>query len=170
MLQVCRFAMCIMVSLMGVSYVNAQSNAMDKYVGEWSGYMVIAQGNTPMDTVPAAMSIAEVVKDSIWTWNTSYSGAYSVEKNYRLIKSNRPHEFILDEGDGITLMVYLTDQKLVSMFHYEDTHMYTAYELVSDELRFEIYITAYSKKRTVNGEIADYPLLSTQKSFFTRIN
>lgn len=162
-----KYLFCSLISLFSSTFF--AQDFIDDYIGEWSGYMMIANSNVPVDTVITKMTIAEEVKDSVWTWRTSYEGKFNVVKDYKLVKTANANEYLLDEGDGITLKLYRTDNQLTSIFYYTETLMFTMYSLIGDKLLFDIYISNSSLERKVNEEIGDYPLLATQKTVLTRV-
>lgn len=149
------------------SYGFTQGHFLDNYIGKWNGFMIISSNGVNQDTVKTSMEI-DSISNGVSIWKTCYGDKNEVVKEYILKEAEDANVFVLDEGDGIELMVYKSSNKLISMFHYEDTHMFTSYELIDNKILFDIYITAYSQKRIVNDSIADYPLISTQKSILIK--
>jgi len=101
-------------------------------------------------------------------WKTSYrSKSNPMEKDYKLIlKDASAQTYITDEGDGVELWNYSFTNKLYSVFETHDVMLTSSYELLGDQLIFEV---TSGRKMEVGKEVTNYSVLNLQRVVFKRI-
>lgn len=145
------------------------SNFPQKCEGKWEGLMYIYSGGVLRDSVRVEFNVAKE-SDSTWKWRTDYlSPKTPITKDYRL-KMKTANTYIIDEGDGIELLNYVSANKMYSLFETEGIYLTAVYELRGDELLFEVT----SSRKLVAGSNADsqvsnFILDATQSVVFRKV-
>lgn len=145
------------------------SNFPQKCEGKWEGLMYIYSGGVLRDSVRVEFNVAKE-SDSTWKWRTDYlSPKNPITKDYRL-KMKTANTYIIDEGDGIELLNYVSANKMYSLFETEGIYLTAVYELRGDELLFEVT----SSRKLVAGSNADsqvsnFILDATQSVVFRKV-
>jgi hypothetical protein len=145
------------------------SNFPQKCEGKWEGLMYIYSGGVLRDSVRVEFNVAKD-SDSTWKWRTDYlSPKTPITKDYRL-KMKTANTYIIDEGDGIELLNYVSANKMYSLFETEGIYLTAVYELRGDELLFEVT----SSRKLVAGSNADsqvsnFILDATQSVVFRKV-
>jgi len=145
------------------------SNFPQKCEGKWEGVMYIYSGGVLRDSVRVEFNVAKE-SDSTWKWRTDYlSPKTPITKDYRL-KMKTANTYIIDEGDGIELLNYVSANKMYSLFETEGIYITAVYELRGDELLFEVT----SSHKLVAGSNADsqvsnFILDATQSVVFRKV-
>ncbi len=140
-----------------------------KCEGKWDGCMYIYSGGVLRDSVRVEFNVAKE-SDSAWKWRTDYlSPKTPITKDYRL-KMKTANTYIIDEGDGIELLNYVSANKMYSLFETEGIYLTAVYELRGDELLFEVT----SSRKLVAGSNADsqvsnFILDATQSVVFRKV-
>ncbi len=145
------------------------SNFPQKCEGKWEGLMYIYSGGVLRDSVRVEFYVAKD-SDSTWKWRTDYlSPKTPITKDYRL-KMKTANTYIIDEGDGIELLNYVSANKMYSLFETEGIYLTAVYELRGDELLFEVT----SSRKLIAGSNADsqvsnFILDATQSVVFRKV-
>lgn len=145
----------------------AQENFADKCEGKWKGTMYIYGKGQIRDSVPVELFVQKTSLSHIWVWKTNYlSKKNPMEKNYKLVlKDTASQTYLIDEGDGVELWSYYFNNKLYSVFETHDVMLTSSYELLGDELIFEV---TSGKKIEDKKEVTNYSVLSLQRVVFKR--
>ena len=115
------------------------------------------------------MSIVEAMKDSVWTWKTTYHGEPPIIKDYRMIHPDKSSNyFVLDEGEGLELRSYQSGNSMFSNFWVQGSLLTSRYHLDDETLIFEI--TSGSIRDTTANDIINYSVPIVQYSKLTRTN
>ena len=157
----------ILLGILTVSYCNAQSFP-DKCLGIWQGTMKVYQNAQLIDTPEVTFKVAPVIKDSIWTWRTSYkSEKYGmISKDYKLVTKNRKTgTYLLDEGQDIYLDAQVINESMYSTFEVEKSALHSKYEFKGEQLYFEV-ITSLKDSDTTY--VKSYPVVNVQYVTLTR--
>ena len=143
---------------------NAQARFPESCVGNWEGKMFIYGQGMLRDSVDVALTV-EVISDSTWKWKTEYfSTKYPVVKDYKL-RYVEKNIYAMDEGDGIELLTYHFHNKLLSSFETEGIYLTVNYELINDNLVFEV---TSGKKIPATNSVINYSIDNLQKVIFHR--
>lgn len=153
---------CIVLNL------QAQENFANKCVGKWEGMMYIYGKGQLRDSVPVELLVQKTNLDTVWKWKTSYlSKTMPAVKDYNLIlKDVKSQTYATDEGGGIELMDYQFNNKLYSVFETHGVMLTSSYELLGNQLIFEV---SSGKKLDDNKEVNNYSVLNLQRVVFKRI-
>lgn len=148
--------------------VSAQSTFVENCIGTWTGTLQLYKNGQNTGSVEIELSIAKTDSPNIWIWRTQYfSEKYPMTKDYKLkLIDPQKQMYITDEGDGIILNDYLFGNKLYSMFETENIYLTSTYELLNDNLVFEV--TSGEKIETTNKEVRNYSVIHLQKSVLSR--
>lgn len=160
----------ILIVLFSCSLLNiqAQENFANKCVGKWEGMMYIFGKGQLRDSVPVELLVQKTNQDTVWKWKTSYlSKTMPVVKDYNLIlKDAKSQTYATDEGGGIELIDYQFGNKLYSVFETHGVMLTSSYELLGNQLIFEV---SSGKKLDENKEVNNYSVLNLQRVVFKRI-
>jgi hypothetical protein len=112
----------------------------EKCLGEWQGMMYMYRMNKIQDSVKVHFTVAELEKDSVYTWKTEYLSLQTpIVKDYKLVvKDAGQGHYILDEGDDLKLIESHLGTKLVSVFQVNEMLLVSSYEFINDQLIFEV--------------------------------
>ena len=148
--------------------LQAQENFANKCVGKWEGMMYIYGKGQLRDSVPVELLVQKTNQDTVWKWKTSYlSKTMPAVKDYNLIlKDAKSQTYATDEGGGIELMDYQFNNKLYSVFETHGVMLTSSYELLGNQLIFEV---SSGKKLDDNKEVNNYSVLNLQRVVFKRI-
>lgn len=140
----------------------------EKCVGSWSGMMKIYYQGQLRDSVEVIFTVSPLEKNS-WRWKTEYiSDKMPVTKDYVLkVEDNKINTFLLDEGEGLELFDYAFGNKLYSFFETEGLLLSSSYELIGDQLIFEV--TSGKKIENTTSEIKSFTVDVVQRVVFKRI-
>ena len=124
-------------------FVSGQNEFPTGWVGSYSGDMMIANANVPVDTARVDFEFVELIEDSVWTYKmTFHSERYGeIVKDYviRANTSGDKQNFILDELNGIFMELTLLDGKLYGMYEVMG-YMYTvSMRKLGDDLMYELF-------------------------------
>lgn len=159
-----------LITLLTCFVVNlqAQENFANKCVGKWEGMMYIYGKGQLRDSVPVELLVQKTNLDTVWKWKTSYlSKTIPAVKDYNLIlKDAKSQTYATDEGGGIELMDYQFNNKLYSVFETHGVMLTSSYELLGNQLIFEV---SSGKKLDDNKEVNNYSVLNLQRVVFKRI-
>lgn len=151
--------------------VPAQTLFPDKCIGTWNGVMKIYAKGKLRDSVSIKFTVARK-NDTVWTWHTQYiSAKMPVSKAYTLrLKNKAANEFITDEGDGILLNEYVSENKMYSQFETQGFYLTSTYELVAEHvLVFEV--TSATKSMAGGGtDVINYSVNNIQRVVLKREN
>ena len=160
----------VIITLLICFVVNlqAQENFANKCVGKWEGMMYIYGKGQLRDSVPVELLVQKTNLDTVWKWKTSYlSKTMPAVKDYNLIlKDVKSQTYATDEGVGIELMDYQFNNKLYSVFETHGVMLTSSYELLGNQLIFEV---SSGKKLDENKEVNNYSVLNLQRVVFKRI-
>ena len=116
--------------------LQAQDSPIAPWLGEWSGTLEIYTTKGLVQTVVMELNVA-VKSDSSWQWQIVYGeGDSRQERNYELLTTEEPGQYIIDEKNGIELYLSLIDKGLYSVFKVNRNNLLVFYELKGDELVF----------------------------------
>ncbi|MGK7393841.1 MAG: hypothetical protein ACNS62_04685 [Candidatus Cyclobacteriaceae bacterium M3_2C_046] len=120
--------------------------------GIWNGYMYISSYGNYTDTVLVTLSVAETDEPDTWIWHTAYASAdFSLEKNYLLKLIDQDKQlYLMDEQNGIGLQAYLYGDILYTIFSLKGQIFHSRYELIDDQLIFEVISGGQTGQDTVN--------------------
>ncbi|MFM7851941.1 MAG: hypothetical protein ACKO96_08490 [Flammeovirgaceae bacterium] len=148
--------------LFQVSVSSAQVLYGDRCIGTWTGVMYIYKFGTLRDSVHVKLTVANEAKQ-VWVWRMEYvSTKMPMVKDYKLkLKDGEKNVYVTDEGDGLELTDYLTGNKLYSIFETHDIMLTSSYELLGDELIFEV--TSGKKEADSHPDVINYSITSVQR-------
>jgi len=143
------FALLFLLSAFGLK---AQQNPVSPWLGEWSGTLEIHNAKGLSQTVAMGLNIAQI-SDSSWTWQIVYGeGQSRQERNYELIKTEGPGNYIVDEKNGIKLDLSLIKNGFFSFFQVGKSKLLISYELVGDEIHFRTHSVNTNTETKTGGE------------------
>ena len=147
---------------------SSQTYFADKCVGIWSGTMYIFAKGHVRDSVAVELNIQKQDNSNTWNWKTSYlSKTMPMVKDYTLkLKDSLSQTYSTDEHNGIELMDYYFNNKLYSVFETHGIMLTSSYELIGDQLIFEV---SSGKKIEGKDEVTSYSVLNLQRAIFKRI-
>ncbi len=141
----------------------AQPYFGDRCLGTWSGTMYIYQYGHLRDSVAVRLTVAKTDQPDAWVWRTEYlSEKLPMTKDYVLrLKDASKNLYVTDEGDGLELTDYLVGNKLYSVFETQGVMLTSTYELLGDELVFEV--TSGKKENPTHSEVITYSTTAVQR-------
>ncbi|MEM6379602.1 MAG: hypothetical protein AAF705_15465, partial [Bacteroidota bacterium] len=118
----------------------AQKSFPEKCLGEWEGMMYIYSNGSLVDSVSTSFDVARTEEPHTFTWITSYhSPTQPMVKDYKLKLIDAEKKlYAVDEGNSIALHSYLFDNKLYSVFETQGILLTSSYELMGENLVFEV--------------------------------
>jgi hypothetical protein len=148
--------------------VNGQIPFGEKCLGTWEGNMKIYSRGVLKDSVDVRLTVTHTKTANAWTWKTEYlSPIQPMTKDYILrLPEPEKNKYITDEGDGVELTGYLFGNKLYDMFETHGVFLTSSYELVGNELIFEV--TSGKKEPVTHPEINNYSVDNLQRVVFRR--
>ncbi len=163
---------CLSMAIFLVSFINvleAQITFGDKCLGKWEGIMHIYGKGQLRDSVPVQLLVQKTTSPNTWSWKTSYlSKTQPMVKDYTLIlKDAATNSYVTDEGDGIILKDYLFQNKLYSVFETQGIFLTASYELIGDQLIFEV--SSGKKLEEENKAVTNYSVTNLQRVIFRKI-
>lgn len=130
------------------SLQNVENRLPKEWLGIWVGEMVITNPRNEKTSVPVKLEIASLRDSENLTWVTTYgdketdSKVPNVVKEYELVPGKeKPGQFMIDEKNGIMLPSRLVENVLYSQFVVGESSITARYELVADQIQFEIIST-----------------------------
>lgn len=140
----------------------------DKCQGIWTGKMEIFNQAKKIADVDIRMTISKIDSTS-WSWKTEYlSKNLPITKDYILRVSNaQKGEYLIDEGNGVILKEQLFGNKLLSMFEVKGRLLTSSYEIIGDNLIFEV--TSGVKSEDNSGEVTSYNMKNLQRVILSKI-
>lgn len=133
----------ILFSLLCLSYSTfnfAQQSFPEKCLGEWEGMMYIFSNGGLVDSVATSFDVARTEDPHTFTWITRYhSPTQPMVKDYKLKLIDPAKKlYAVDEGNSIALNSYLFGEKLYSVFETQGILLTSSYELIGENLVFEV--------------------------------
>lgn len=130
----------LLLSLIFSVQAQAQKSFPEQCLGEWEGMMYIYSNGSLVDSVATSFSAARTEEPNTFTWVTSYhSPTQPMVKDYKLkLLDAEKKLYAVDEGGGIALHSYLFNNKLYSVFETQGILLTSSYELIGDNLIFEV--------------------------------
>lgn len=147
-----------------------QTSFPDRCIGTWTGTMYIYRQGTVQDSVTVVLTVSRHADIGAWTWKTDYlSKTHPMTKDYVLrVKDEKKGVYITDEGGGIELTDHLFGNKLYSAFETHDVMLTSSYELINDQLIFEVCSGKKPPITTPAPEVINYPVSNLQRVVFRR--
>jgi hypothetical protein len=164
--RICRLFF-IMLFCLFISMTAQSQHFGDKCIGEWQGTMYIFGKGAIKDSVLVTLIVSKLSPTS-WKWKTEYhSPVRPMVKDYvlRMVDANIG-KYVIDEGNGIELSDFLFGNKLLSIFETGGILLTSSYELVADNLVFEV--TSRTKEPSKHPEIRTYSISNVQRVTFKR--
>ena len=89
----------------------------EKCLGVWEGRMYIYSQGVLRDSVQVRFTAAKTDTIGTYTWKTAYlSATRPMVKDYKLeVVDAEKGRFMLDEGDGVNIVMYAVNNKLYSL-------------------------------------------------------
>lgn len=117
----------------------AQPAFPDRCLGVWEGTMHIYAKGVLRDSVRVRRTIRRIDSAS-WTWRTDYlSERMPATKDYVLRRIDPAGTaFLVDEGGGVEIPMYLAGNRLYSVFETSDILLTAAEEITPAGLLFEV--------------------------------
>lgn len=140
----------------------------DRCLGTWEGWMLIYSKGILKDSVMIRRTVNPI--DSLsWTWKTDYlSTKMPMTKDYILRAKDRTGiEYITDEGEGITIAMHLTGNRLTSIFETHGVLLTASEELTPDGLLFEVVSSKQVDAR--DAEVINYQVNAVQRALLKRV-
>ena len=158
----------LLLSLFLISNATAQQSFPEKCLGIWGGMMYIQAEGKTKDSVEVKLSITKTDKPDTYGWKTEYfSEKYPITKDYLMVvKDLEKGLYILDEQDGIELKNYLFNNKLYSVFEVNGNLLTGTYELLEDNLIFEI---GFGGKLDTTNQVTNYSVTNLQRAVLQRV-
>ncbi|HQQ96583.1 MAG TPA: hypothetical protein PLX35_04935 [Cyclobacteriaceae bacterium] len=165
-----RYLQTAIMVLSAWSYSLGQASFPDRCIGIWTGTMHIYRQGTLQDSVNVVLTVARHADTGAWTWKTEYlSKTRPMTKDYVLrLKDEQKGVYVTDEGGGIELIDYLFGNKLYSAFETHDVLLTSSYELINDQLIFEVCSGKKPATATPAPEVINYPVINLQRVVFRR--
>lgn len=147
---------------------SAQSTFGERCLGSWEGMMHIYSRGALKDSVLVRLTVEKTNTSNAWTWRTDYlSARMPMTKDYILrLPDPTKNKYITDEGDGVELTDYLYGNKLYSIFETHEVFLTSTYELIGNELIFEV--TSGKMEPTTSSEIKTYSTDNLQRVVFKK--
>ncbi len=139
----------------------------EQCIGIWKGTMQLYAKSSLVDSVPVIMTLKRQ-SDTAWIWRTEYvSDKMPMVKDYVLrLKDRRSQIYITDEGNGVELLAFLYDNRLIGIFETEGVLLTSSYQINQQNLIFEV--TAGKKTEGLQKEVENYTISSYQKVILNR--
>ena len=163
-------AVCMMVGLCFASSI-AQNHEqfLERCIGDWTGTMHILKEGVRVDSINVTFEVQPIIEENALTWNMSYQSDPPMSKDYILRPpEGESNKFIIDEQNGIGLEAYLFGNKLHSAFAVQGTILTSSYELVGDELIFEVVSGPQPNK--LDSGVVNIPVLNVQRVRLSHID
>jgi hypothetical protein len=142
----------VIVSTLGYSQ-NETTIFPAEFLGIWKGKLLIYKGENVTNTIE--MSVEHLPTDTagVYIWSIIYGTEDTGKRPYylRTVDATKGH-YQIDEKNGIVLDSYFVGGKLVSHFLVQGNRLTTSYELVGEEMIFEVIVTK-EEKPTITGDI-----------------
>ncbi|WP_430899505.1 MULTISPECIES: hypothetical protein [unclassified Paraflavitalea] len=162
-----RFTVLFALILINVSSVAQPSSFPERCIGLWKGAIDIYSKGVLKQQIPVTFTVAYINDSLGYTWKMEYqTGEKPMAKDYRLVYEKSSNRFVVDEGDGIKLYEYPVQNKMYSMFEVSGSVLTASYELVGEQLIFEV--TSGKKFETVNG-VSNYSVDGVQRVVLKRV-
>lgn len=147
---------------------SAQSKFGERCLGSWEGMMHIYSRGALKDSVLVRLTVEKTNTSNAWTWRSDYlSARMPMTKDYILrLPDPTKNKYITDEGDGVELTDYLYGNKLYSIFETHEVFLTSTYELIGNELIFEV--TSGKMEPTTSSEIKTYSTDNLQRVVFKK--
>lgn len=147
---------------------SAQSTFGDRCLGSWEGIMHIYSKGALKDSVLVRLTVEKTNTSNAWTWRTDYlSARMPMTKDYTLrLPDPTKNKYITDEGGGVELTDYLYGNKLYSIFETHEVFLTSTYELIGNELIFEV--TSGKMEPITSSEIKTYSTDNLQRVVFKK--
>ena len=147
---------------------SAQSTFGERCLGSWEGMMHIYSRGALKDSVLVRLTVEKTNTSNAWTWRTDYlSARMPMTKDYILrLPDPTKNKYITDEGDGVELTDYLYGNKLYSIFETHEVFLTSTYELIGNELIFEV--TSGKMEPITSSEIKTYSTDNLQRVVFKK--
>jgi len=158
-----------LILIFGTSNLKAQSFP-ERCEGNWKGNLFIWSQGVMSQNLTVHLTVQKLT-DSLngWIWKTTYFGDLidPVIKDYTLHEGDtRNGIYVLDEGDGIKLLNYVFGDKMFCVFSYKRTMLTSSYELVGENLIFEV--TSGNKINRKKKHVRNFSVDFLQGVIFTR--
>jgi hypothetical protein len=109
--------------------------------GEWRGKLEIYNEKGFAQALPMGLNI--VKEDSTWKWQMMYNEGPQVDfRDYTLLPTENPSQFILDEHNGILLAMSLINNTFFSLFELNGTILMISYSLENEQMVFRTQFSA----------------------------
>lgn len=130
----------LLLCIISATFSYAQKSFPERCLGQWEGMMYIYSNGSLVDSVFTSFEAERTEDPYTFTWVTSYhSPTQPMVKDYKL-KLLDPEKklYVVDEGNGIALHSYLFGDKLYSVFETQGILLTSSYELIGENLIFEV--------------------------------
>lgn len=135
--------------------------------GTYTGTMVVNALADPKKTIPITLEVVPEKEGSGVTWKMTFvDGPQSSVKDYRLVPTARPGEFMLDEKNGLQLPTRVAGNVMISTFEVGGTLLVARYELKAQTLTYEIQ--SYGKPADSAPGVKTFALKSLQTAELTK--
>ncbi len=138
-------------------------NPIEPWLGEWTGTLEIYNQKGLSQTVAMELNIAQLT-DSSWTWQIVYgAGESRQERNYELLATREPGQYLIDEKNSIKLDLSLIKNGFFSFFQVGKSKLLISYELNEGTIHFRTHSINTDTETRTGGE-DDVPLVSSWKT------
>lgn len=154
------FLLCLSVS--GTSLF-AQTNPLAAWQGNWAGTLEIYNTKGLTQTVAMELNVKQL-SDTSWTWQIVYGeGEARQPRNYELLTTEEPGQYIIDEKNSIELYLSLIHNGFFSFFQVGKSKLLISYELVDDAIHFRTH-SANTDSEYQTGKAENVPLVLSWKT------
>ncbi|MEM7784778.1 MAG: hypothetical protein AAF939_12500 [Planctomycetota bacterium] len=146
-----------------------------KWHGTWVGQMKFFPGmpeavknSAASGKVAVQFEIEEITNSNALVWRmTIGSDSNRVVKDYKLVPTGKPNEFLIDEN-GIDLNAYHYGDIIYSQFSFEEMVLIARYELKEDQLLFEVTTGIPIGEKQLDGKIQTWKISAVQSVLMKR--
>lgn len=141
--------------------IHGQSD-LSQWEGEWRGSLDIFNEKGKAQSIPMGLNILK--DDESWKWQIIYGeGADQDFRDYRLIPTENPSQFDLDENNGIILRLSLLANTFHSVFEMNGMSLLISYSLEEDQIVFRSLFAPDTDQITSGGQNEQTPEVKARK-------
>jgi hypothetical protein len=154
----------------------ARAELPDAWLGTWTGSCTTGAPGTPGEPLGMDLEVAPAPEGTGWAWRTTYHqpGQAPQLRDYRLLPTDQPARFLVDERNGIVLDAVLHQDVLYQNFYLPSNGrtLPVRWERRGNTLEVEMPVYATRPGRTTTGpggiQVTSFSMLSLQRCSLTR--
>lgn len=135
----------------------------DTFLGTWKGPLNIYKGDSVVRTVTTLLEVYPA-DSGRWDWIITYGDSGEDRRHYTLVPIDTAKgHWAIDENNGIVIDMFVTGNKVTSLFSVEGSMIQISYWIEGEDLMMELFVHPEKELNTSGKGTEDSPTVKVWK-------